>query len=362
MGPIWSSPWYQNPGVESSPRNQNHNPSVEIGNVEEFQRREIYVVVAGRPRAGKSTALNNIFGLKLEARACARSVTKHVSNVPVIRNNVKLNIVDTPGLGALDIKKEVVLSEIHKLKIPTDTKQFILLYCISVAPSSCLTEADCTIIKNIQTIFGKLVWNRCVLLLTSSDTARQEFPSDEHMVEYIAYLRGHTDQFYRILKDCGAKIPGTMLLFDYERKEYAETISDKLVAVPTKEKCCNTVNILPGILFDRNYDWTDYAFMEILKKADKLERDMLLCFKHNIVSTLRRSAQGGVVGAVIGGGLGAVAGAEAAAGAGILANIEAGLVVGAVGGVGLAGTVLAIGIPASLAWLAIQKLKTKNST
>ena len=42
-------------------------------------------------------------------------------------------------------------------------------------------------------------------------------------------------------------------------------------------------------------------------------------------------------------------------------GIEAGLVVSSVAGVGLAGTVIAIGIPASLAWLAIQKLKKKNS-
>ena len=328
--------------------------------VEEFKRREVSVLVAGRPRAGKSTALNNIFGLTLEARASPLSVTKHVSITRIMQNDVVLNIIDTPGLGALDIKKEDIMSEISKLKI---SKQFILLYCISVAPNNSLTELDCTIVNNIQSIFGKWVWNRCVLLLTSSDAVREkEFLSDEHIVEYIAFLRGHADQFHQILKGCGAAIPGAMLLFDYHMKEYAETISDKLVAIPVaEEKCCNTVNILPGILFERESDWTDYAFMEILKKADKLERDILLCFKHNIVSTLRRSAQGGVIGAVVGGGLGAaVAGANTIAGSIVLTNIPAGLLVGGVGltgGVAAAGTVLAIGIPASFAWLAIQKAK-----
>ena len=45
--------------------------------------------------------------------------------------------------------------------------------------------------------------------------------------------------------------------------------------------------------------------MEILKKADKLEHDILLCFKHNIASTLKMFALRGVAGAVLGGGLGA---------------------------------------------------------
>ena len=353
MGPIWSSPQYEASRGEKGVR------SIDV---EEFKQREVSVLVAGKPRDGKSTALNNIFGLTLEAKVSSASVTKHVSITTIIQNDVVLNIIDTPGLGALDIKKEDIMLEISKLKI---SKQFILLYCISVAPNSSLTETDCTILKNIQSIFGKWVWNRCVLLLTFSDIAREkEFLSDEHIAEYIAFLRGHADQFHRILKDCGAEIPGVMLLFDYHMEEYAETISDKLVAIPVaKEKCCNTVNILPGILVEKESDWTDYAFMEILKKADELERDVLLCFKHNIVSTLRTSAQGGVIGAVVGGGLGsAVAGANAIAGGIVLTNIPAGLLVGGLaGGVVAAGTVLAIGIPASIAWLAIQKAKKKKT-
>ena len=221
MGLIWSSPQYEAPRGEKGVR------SIDV---EEFKRREVSVIVAGRARAGKSTALNNIFGLTLEARVSSVSVTKEVSITRIIQNDVILNIIDTPGLGALDIKTEDILSGMSKLKI---SKQFILLYCTSVAPNSSLTETDCTIVKNIQSIFGKRVWNRCVLLLTSSDTVREsDFLSNEHIVEYIAYLRGHADQFHQILKGCGAAIPGAMLLFDYQRKQYADTISDKLVAIP----------------------------------------------------------------------------------------------------------------------------------
>ncbi len=334
---------------------------VQTIDVEEFKRKEVSVMVAGRPRQGKSTALNNIFGLNLEARASSRSVTKSLSITRIVQNDVIVNVIDTPGLGALDINKEDVIADMKKLKI---TKDFTLLYCISVALSNSLTEVDRTIIQNIQGVFGKWVWNCCVLVLTSSDTVRKdEFKADHQIVEYITYLRGHAEAFYEIIKSCGTNIPGVKLLFEYNREEFEEqTKSDKLIAVPAaKEIYCNEVNIIPGIFFDKSLGWTDYVFMEILKKADEIERDILLCFKHNIVSTMKGAAGGSVVGAVCGGGLGAVAGAAVAAESGALVAIPVGVVaVGGAAAVPVAATVLAVGIPASVAWMAIQALRKRN--
>ncbi len=329
--------------------------NVRVIKVEEFKQRKVSVMVAGRPRQGKSTALNNIFDLNLEARLSAESVTKHVSSHEYKQNDVAVTVIDTPGLGALDVTKEEVLAEMRQLKIKND---FTLLYCFSVDPNNTLTETDAVIIRNIQSIFGKWVWNRCILVLTCCDLIREkEFPSDEQAVEYIAFLRSHVERFYKVIQNCGAEVSGVKLLFDYSRQDFElQTKSDKLVAVPAAKK--KTINVIPGLLFDpRNY-WTDYAFMEILKKADEIECDVLLCFKHNIVSTLKGAAEGGAIGAVYGGGLGAVCGAAAAVETGALVAIPAGAV--AVGGaiaVPVAATVLAVGIPASVAWMAIQALR-----
>jgi len=340
--------------TSSSQRNDSAE-GVQPIDVADFQRREVSVLVAGRSRAGKSTALNNIFGLNLRAGASPSSVTRHVTITRIIQNDVVLNVIDTPGLGAVDIPREEILSDIKKLKI---TKEFILVYCISVAPNSCVQDTDRTIFKNIQSIFGKWVWNRCILVLTSSDNARMEFPTDRHDVEYIAYLRGHVDNFYSALTSCGSiEIPGAMLLFDYHKNDYATTVYNKLVAVPAaKHKFCNSINIIPGIWFEEEYDWTDYAFMEILKKADKLDRDVLLCFKYNIISTLKMAAKGGLVTTVVAGGIGAVAATETATGASVLAT---GAVMGGAAGVAVGGAVLAIGIEISMAWLAIHILKQR---
>ena len=49
---------------------------------------EATIMVAGKPRAGKSTALNNIFDLNLVAKASEKSVTKTITI-----NEVKKRIV-----------------------------------------------------------------------------------------------------------------------------------------------------------------------------------------------------------------------------------------------------------------------------
>ena len=204
--------------------------------VEEFKRKEVSVMVAGLPRTGKSTALNNIFGLDFEAISSPFSVTQHVNIVRVMQNDVVVNVIDTPGLGALDVKKEDVLAEMKKLNISRD---FTLLYCISVAPNSCLTEVDQTIIKNIQSIFGKWIWNRCILLMTSSDIVREkEFQTDNpvDIVQYLSFLRRHAEAFHELIQRCGAEVPGVMTLFDYTKQDFKnQKKTDKLVAVPVSK-------------------------------------------------------------------------------------------------------------------------------
>jgi len=104
------------------------------------------IMVAGRPRSGKSTALNNTFDLNLAARASASSVTNVASitevtkKIPREKNDlsspleVTVQVVDTPGLGSLDIPKEDILKEMKRIAQGID---FTLVYCFSVTrPSS----------------------------------------------------------------------------------------------------------------------------------------------------------------------------------------------------------------------------------
>jgi len=131
------------------------------------------IMAAGKVSNGKSTALNNIFGLNLAAGASASSVTSVVSITEVTKKilggvstplEVTLQVIDTPGLGAVDIRKDKILKEMKKV---TKGVSFTLVYCFSVAPNTILTETDQTIITNLHRAFGKEVWSKCVLLFAS---------------------------------------------------------------------------------------------------------------------------------------------------------------------------------------------------
>jgi len=83
-----------------------------------------------------------------------------------------MQVVDIPGLGALDIKKEDILKEMKRV---TKCINFTFLYCFSVSPSNTLTETNKTFITNLHHAFGREVWSKCVLLFTFSDHAWLDF-------------------------------------------------------------------------------------------------------------------------------------------------------------------------------------------
>ena len=145
------------------------------------------LIVAGKPGNGKSTALNNIFGLNLQAKAAIHSVTTKFELRKVEKHGICLTVFDTPGLGALDIDKEAVTAAMTDSIIGTD---FTLLYCLSVAPCSRLTEVDRAIIHSLHASLGKEVWDKCVILFTFSDTVRRdEFGSTDETENYKAYMK-----------------------------------------------------------------------------------------------------------------------------------------------------------------------------
>ena len=156
------------------------------------------VMVAGRPRNGKSTALNNIFGLNLVAKISASSVTSVVQVFEVTKKipkkqddtspqeEVTMQVIDTPGLGALDISKDEILKD---MKTVSKGVNFTLLYCFSVSPNTSLTEIDKTIVANLHQALGGEVWSKCVLLFTFSDHAYLEF--EDSPDEYKHHISSH---------------------------------------------------------------------------------------------------------------------------------------------------------------------------
>ena len=279
-------------------------------------KRKATIMVAGRPRNGKSTALNNIFGLNLIAKASAKSVTQVVNVSEVtktfegekdgkkVKEEVTLRVIDTPGLGANDITKETIIKDMQKVISGED---YTLMYCLSVAPNTILLETDKVIMQNLHHTLGKEVWNKCVLLLTFSDYARDEFDDSEE--DYINYINSHAREFQVLLKSIGADLPSVKTVFECQSQKCfdKDEIPDGIIAIPVNKKPKKSEEILPGIL-KKDEDWTDVAFMELMKKTGKEYRKPFVFFRYFIAMGSAIGAIAGPVGEAVGARIGAALG------------------------------------------------------
>ena len=76
---------------------------------------KVTVMVAGKPRTGKSTALNNLLGLKLPTDYGAKSVTqKVIVESTTSQHGVRVCGIDTPGLKALDLGSKKILDDMSE--------------------------------------------------------------------------------------------------------------------------------------------------------------------------------------------------------------------------------------------------------
>ena len=294
------------------------------------------IMVAGRARNGKSTALNNIFDLKLEAKASARSVTQAVSVTEVkkkfsikegkdsVEKEVVLQVIDTPGLGAIDIPKEDIIRDMQKV---TNGIDYTLVYCFSVSPANALTETDKAIIENLHLALGKNVWEKCVLLFTFSDHAYAEF---DNVMEYKQHIKSHANEFEKLLESLGSEASAVKTIFEKQSLEELdqEEKQNEIVAIPVKKKTTKSSDVLPDILKE-GQDWTDVVFIELMKKTSKTRRESFFFFKYLYMGSYLGKVAGSTVGAFLGpvlSTIGAKIGAHMGAAAGLTIGAVAHLI------------------------------------
>ena len=245
--------------------------------------KKVKVLVTGKPRTGKSTALNNLFGLALKAGPGADSITTEVDDGTRECNGVCIHYIDMPGGRAVDLMGKKALLDISKT-IGRGDDSFILLYCVTAQTG--FTKDDIKIVKSLNKLYGASIWNRCILVLTNSDTLRsQEFPTEGNDdMEYIKCLKFFANSFGKdILGKAGIRAPPVKLIFDCLGGEASSDVQEvpvfgagpdvrgtlDIVAVPvarTKDDG-RKPNVLPGFEIGGCLNWSDYVFMEILKKS-----------------------------------------------------------------------------------------------
>lgn len=253
----------------------------EQGELNEAQTDEVYMIVAGKPGNGKSTALRNIFGVDFEAGLAPSSITKEVTTCKVNKEGIQLTVVDTPGLGALDINKEAVISEISDI---IKDKSYTLLYCLSVAPNCRLTEIDEIIIGNLHQTLGDRVWDRCVILFTFSDTARcDEFRDQKE--RYKSYIKEVAAELTSIIQTHGSASSTIRTVFEcesnnvFDRKEQ----NNEIMAIPVGKNVdrIREVDMLPDVI-SQNESWADLVFVELMRKTEEEERRKFVTLNYGI--------------------------------------------------------------------------------
>ena len=284
----------------------------------------VLIVTAGLSRCGKSTALNNIFDSKFESRYSSTSVTKEVKRKRSEGSKDAIVVVDTPGLGSVDIPFSKVKKDIRDAIGGLD---FMLLYCHSVSPGNALAN-DMLVVKNLQKVLGKDIWKKCVVLFTCSDLVRsQECPRENDRDKYKRLLRTRAEELTKMMKSqCGHHVPNVKVVFDVDTE--LEGI-EEIVAVPVghelKEGEVN--ELVPGM---EGLNWKEVAFLEVMRREGPMDRGAFLNLFRNkspIYSSVAGAGVGAVVGAIGGGLIGAIG-----AGVGAVPGAAVGAVAGGVAG------------------------------
>ena len=215
------------------------------------------VMIVGQQGRGKTTALNHLFGLSLDTSASNKSMFMPLT---VNINDIRLIVIDTPGLESSDLQTRTALDKIQEYVGDLD---FTLIYCLSVAPSDNFNSMDKNIIDNLNKYLHESIWKKCLILLTFSDDSLDLF--DEDSSKYIRHLQTCSQEFGCFLKTKISDCPEVKTIFDYhsERRQ-TSSLSTGIVALPVARAPTN-VKIMPGIHL-QDGRWTSAVIRELLKK------------------------------------------------------------------------------------------------
>lgn len=185
------------------------------------------ILVAGIKESGKTTFVNNFFGLS--------------SNEDSPANDVKFALKGGRGMVLIEINEESV----QELKDDNDdTKPDLLIYCVSVFQ---FNKGNHVIMESLQENYGKDIWKRCKLIFTLSNCA-QEFWLSKSKNESEAYKRyqDHLNLYARLFEeelqklDVDDVIVRTTFADESTQGKYkiqallaGKDVSDQVVAVPS---------------------------------------------------------------------------------------------------------------------------------
>ena len=272
-------------------------------------------MVVGRPRFGKSRALNEIFkmyGFKCESSTSPNSVTRGVISQVIQKGNEKIIVIDAPGLSAIDLNSGEVIPQMERA---VTNLRFVLIYVFDVNKQT--EVGDEQMIKKLHSVFGKKVWQYSIILLTFCDD--YEHLGNEN--KYKNHLKVVANTLEKLLKDCEANFKCIKTIFEIDLAN-SQKRDGEITAIPVGYK--HITKILAG-LQPKQENWRDLALPEIMKKVPNEVQHKLSSFASSQTTT--------VIAGGVGAGAGAVGGVISAAVAGAALGAPLGPVGVAMGGV-----------------------------
>ena len=275
------------------------------------------VVIAGKAGSGKSKLLRNVFNIDTESGMNPDGVTKEIITKFSKCNGAEMILYDIPGLDC-GVPYEMLLRK--NMQSLTTQQDYIFLYTLRAHPGARVDQFDDYIIKNLSNVLGEQLWDKCVLLLTFSDTTLQyKYKHTNNKEEYKEYLKTMTLSFQSKLKKYKPSVT-IKTIFELGAEIYDEpaTTSSKqdIIVIPTACSANYDSNmLLPDIVLNEGHNWTDLVFVALLRLVPAEERRERYSAFRNLkeVAVVAGIGVGALVGSFVGGGVGAVAGAFVAA-------------------------------------------------
>ena len=298
--------------------NNNNNPSPECvrirqncqAHLERFRResaegRPLIMAVVGKSGVGKSKFIENFCELQDCITGDAASpTTEHVQYYEIMKRDVPIRVIDTPGLGDIKDNKKKISKALSKI---TDKMADILFYCVSLHSCSRIDATDVTIIKILTAAFGKDIWRHTILLLTFANTCND---SED---KYASLVKNYAVQFQRALSHADIFDISVRSIFSKEEEEGI------IPAIPIGDDPRRTIPLCAN--------WSDRLLIEVIKRSDVQTAGKLLQLKGTDYNKLAEKVGSAAAGAAIGAALGTAIGAPFL-GAGAPIGASVGAVVG----------------------------------
>jgi GTPase SAR1 family protein len=219
-------------------------------------------VIAGRSHSGKTTLVENLLSLDLENASPESPDAKKIEVYSHNVGNSELKIVEIPGLDSIANQNESAIT--NRLQSMTGGAADVLLYCISIDPSSRLDNiTEGKTINLLTAIFKAQIWERAILVFTFADYAMDRHTRNPVKTQALENLmKEYAQKFEKLIEAADIGSVFTVLPLYRTRRPRLDSeprFLREIPALPVGETL--SAKLLP------NVKWEEHLYSEMLTKC-----------------------------------------------------------------------------------------------